>query len=706
MNIAWKRLLLCSGLMSVGGLTIPAIATAEMFPESHLPQSELSVTVPEEGAIASPVSGQAEDRIVADAITLTPLPDVSPPVDLAQTADAPQAESVPAPDAPQSSDTPTDVDAPDSEPEHDTPTETEPSAETPQPTRSEPESTASDSSEDSGSESEQPTSEQSTGDDPLSEESPEASENTSEDELTPEEQAEEQAEAARLQLLIQGDRLYLEGKITEAEAIYRQAKPPLDPNGILAIREGVTTQEDETTEPEANDGSNSLEVGIHTSTPASTSTQEPYDDPVLLPPAGSVYWREAQEGRETQSIPRTLVALKLLTEQYPEFIPGHTLYAQVLREQEQYEDAAEVLERATSIYPDRIDLATARIRILETDENWLQASLAARQFATFNPDHPEAAAMIERADEDLDRFRRQIRNRITNNTIANVITGAISYAATGTLIGPLTALDSALLLLRGESGVGEAAANSAIARLDMIDDPEVTDYVNGIGQKLAALAGRDEFEYEFYVINDDSINAFALPGGKIFVNSGAIMQTDSEAQLAGLLAHELSHAVLSHGFQMVTTGNMTSSLLLNVPNGDLLNALTILDYSRDMERQADDLGTRILASAGYAADGLYYLMVKLDEENGRGGWSWLSSHPATIERVQNIAAQVQDNGYNRYAYEGFERHQQIQARLEELLEAEKEEEADSDETRETEETTEELSNPNQTQGDRYQLSVE
>lgn len=695
MNIAWKRLLLCSGLLSVGGLGIPAIATAELFPDSHLPQPELSVIVPEEGAIASPVSGQTEDRIFADAITLTPLPDVSPPVDRAQTADAPQAESVLTPDAPQSSDAPT--------PDNETPTETEPSAETPQPPSSESESTTSepseDSVEDSGSESEQPTSEQSTGDDPISEES-------SGDELTPEEQAEDQAEAARLQLLIQGDRLYLEGKIAEAAALYRQAKPPLDPNGILAIRDGVTTQEDETTEPEANDGSNSLEVGIHTSTPASTSTQEPYDDPVLLPPAGSVYWREAQEGRETQSIPRTLVALKLLTEQYPEFIPGHTLYAQVLREQEQYEDAAEVLERATSIYPDRIDLATARILTLETDENWLQASLAARQFATFNPDHPEAAAMTERAEENLDRFRRQIRNRITNNTIANVITGAISYAATGTLIGPLTALDSALLLLRGESGVGEAAANSAIARLEMIDDPEVTDYVNGIGQKLAALAGRDEFEYEFYVINDDSINAFALPGGKIFVHSGAIMQTDSEAQLAGLLAHELAHAVLSHGFQMVTTGNMTSSLLLNVPNGDLLNALTILDYSRDMERQADDLGTRILASAGYAADGLYYLMVKLDEENGRGGWSWLSSHPATIERVQNIAAQVQDNGYNRYAYEGVERHQQIQAQLEELREAAAEDEADSDKTQETEETTEEVDNPHQNPGDRSQLPVE
>jgi len=72
--------------------------------------------------------------------------------------------------------------------------------------------------------------------------------------------------------------------------------------------------------------------------------------------------------------------------------------------------------------------------------------------------------------------------------------------------------------------------------------------MNDLGQKTAHATGRNDFEYEFYVVLDDDLNAFALPGGKVFVNAGAITHTKSEAELAGLLAHELSHAVLSHGF--------------------------------------------------------------------------------------------------------------------------------------------------------------
>ncbi|MBC1300290.1 M48 family metalloprotease, partial [Nostoc sp. UCD122] len=78
--------------------------------------------------------------------------------------------------------------------------------------------------------------------------------------------------------------------------------------------------------------------------------------------------------------------------------------------------------------------------------------------------------------------------------------------------------------------------------------------INDIGQKLAKVAGRNEFKYEFFVIPEEELNAFALPGGKILINAGAIAKTTSEAELAGLVAHELSHVVLSHGFQLVTQG--------------------------------------------------------------------------------------------------------------------------------------------------------
>ena len=149
-----------------------------------------------------------------------------------------------------------------------------------------------------------------------------------------------------------------------------------------------------------------------------------------------------------------------------------------------------------------------------------------------------------------------MNEEITGNFIGNLVTGAAGVLLTGGLVGPYTALNSAMLLLQGESAIGATTAEQVKAQAPMMSDRQVDDYLNMMGQKLASLAGRDEFDYDFYVIDDPELNAFALPGGKIFINSGAILKTNSEAELAGLLSHELSHAVLSHGFQMVTNGNL------------------------------------------------------------------------------------------------------------------------------------------------------
>ncbi|NEO51359.1 MAG: M48 family metalloprotease, partial [Moorea sp. SIO4A3] len=185
---------------------------------------------------------------------------------------------------------------------------------------------------------------------------------------------------------------------------------------------------------------------------------------------------------------------------------------------------------------------------------------------------------------------------------------------------------------------------------------------------LTKVTGRDEFNYEFYVVMDDQLNAFALPGGKIFINAGAILKTKSEAELAGLLAHELSHAVLSHGFQLVTQGNLTANIAQFIPYGGTAANLIVLNYSRNMERQADDLGTKILAASGYAADGLRNLMITLHDQGGpKPLFPWLSTHPETKERINNLEATIDNNGYNRYTYEGVEKHLEIQKRVAQLL---------------------------------------
>ncbi len=174
------------------------------------------------------------------------------------------------------------------------------------------------------------------------------------------------------------------------------------------------------------------------------------------------------------------------------------------------------------------------------------------------------------------------------------------------------------------------------------------------------------------MIPEESLNAFALPGGKIFVHAGAIAKTNSEAELAGLLGHELSHVLLSHGFQLVTQGNLIGNLTQYLPFGGTIGQLFSLTYSREMERQADTLGTRLIVSSGYAADGVYNLMNTLKEQQKYSPPSWLSSHPGSKERVEYLQELITTNNYNRYAYEGVAQHLEMQAKAKQILKEEKE----------------------------------
>lgn len=447
-----------------------------------------------------------------------------------------------------------------------------------------------------------------------------------EPELTPEERQ-------RRELLMQADALYLSGNIEAAEKLYRQAKDPLWKGRGEAIQSPVALY-----------------------------------DPDTIAPAAQVYWREGMMGLEAGLETRTLIPLRLLVEQYPEFIPGHIQLAEALQQYEQTEEALTVLDQAVALYPNEPGLVRAHAQALAEQEQWMEASITARQFALLNQSVPEAKKFRWMANEYLDEFKSEARTNQWGSAIANVITGTISAVVTGNIFAPISGVSSAVALLQGEEQIGEQVASQARRQLPLVHDPEIVAYVDEIGQRLAQVAGRDEFEYEFEVVLDDRLNAFALPGGKIFVNAGAIAETESEAELAGLLAHELAHTVLSHGFQLVTEGNLTASLAQYLPFGGTIADLLIMGYSRDMERQADVLGTQILASAGYAADGLHNLMVTLNEqEEDSPVFSWLSTHPLTDDRVEYTAEVVEERNFNRYQYEGIAGHSDIQAEVRALL---------------------------------------
>lgn len=397
---------------------------------------------------------------------------------------------------------------------------------------------------------------------------------------------------------------------------------------------------------------------------------EPVYESKHLSPGGSVYWRLYQESLEDNPIYKSkkLITLKLLTEKYPEFIPGHLHYARFLETDEKPEEAFKVLHNATTLYPSEASLVAAKIEADEKNKNWLTASLTARQFFLFNQDHFRALEFKEVADQNLARYQSKLREEMTWNVVGNAIMSSIGVALMGNVFAPLSTLETTYLLMQGEAVIGENYVEGLKKRLTLAEDTEVNQYINRIGQKLASVAGRGEFEYEFYIVMDEDINAFALPGGKIFINLGVITKTESEAEIAGLIAHELAHTVLSHGFQQMTKGSLASSVVQYIPYlGGLAGNLIVLNYSRKMEEQADMFGTRLLAATGYAADGVRNLMKTIDAEQKNHLPAWLSSHPNTSERVKYLEKIIVQNNFNRYAYEGVEKHYKIRQKAANLL---------------------------------------
>ena len=414
--------------------------------------------------------------------------------------------------------------------------------------------------------------------------------------------------------------------------------------------------------------------------PSKTLPKANYE-PTKLSPGGSVYWRIYQEGKQQELESKILIPLELLVAKEPEFIPGHIKYSESLLNYEREEESLAVLENAVSLYPKDSQLLRAKIAADIRTEKWLDASISARQFALFNPELPEATEFTQLADEYLEEFKSDVREQLTLNAIGNVITGAVGFALTGNIFGPISAIDTTVMLLQGESNLGERFAKKAQKQLPMVENEAVLNYVREVGNKVAAASGRDEFEYEFHVVMADNINAFALPGGKIFVNLGVIMNTDSEAELAGLLAHEIAHAVLSHGFQLATRGSLTANVTQYIPYvGGTAGNLIVMNYSRDMEKQADIFGTKILVASDYAADGVRDLMAQLhklneQDENHVEPPAWLSTHPNTEERVRYMEELIVSNNLNRYAYEGVEKHYQIKQLAKKLWREYKKEQA-------------------------------
>jgi len=207
--------------------------------------------------------------------------------------------------------------------------------------------------------------------------------------------------------------------------------------------------------------------------------------------------------------------------------------------------------------------------------------------------------------------------------------------------------------------VGQKVAQDAERQLPMMNDRRVDDYLNRLGKRLATKAPGEKYPYQFKAVNDPSINAFALPGGFLFVNRGTIEAADDEAQLAGVIGHEIGHVALRHGTNQASKayaaqaplailgGVLGSSsiggVLAQVGAGFAMNSV-LLKYSRDAERQADIIGAQILYDNGMDPRAMAQFFEKLESEGSGRAPEFFSSHPNPGNRIQLINGEIDKMG--------------------------------------------------------------
>jgi hypothetical protein len=208
--------------------------------------------------------------------------------------------------------------------------------------------------------------------------------------------------------------------------------------------------------------------------------------------------------------------------------------------------------------------------------------------------------------------------------------------------------------------LGQEAAAEARKELPMLDDERVDAYVDRVGSRLVAAIPSEfqesQFKYTFDVINQKEINAFALPGGPMFLNRGMMEAAKTEAEMAGVMAHEIAHVALRHG--TANASNSTLPGLVGVAGqiggailGGTLGSIIGLGsqvgaqawatkYTREYESQADILGAQILARAGYDPREMANMFTTIEAQGGGGGPEWLSSHPHPANRYNAITEEA------------------------------------------------------------------
>jgi predicted Zn-dependent protease len=236
------------------------------------------------------------------------------------------------------------------------------------------------------------------------------------------------------------------------------------------------------------------------------------------------------------------------------------------------------------------------------------------------------------------------------------IAGLLAFVFLSGLLGPPSATG---ITIKEEEDLAREFLRYVTLQFEIIDDPIIVDYVNSVGKKILAKVPPQPFPYHFYVVKQDVYNAFATPAGHVFIYSGLLAAMDNEDELAGILAHEISHVTCRHISQKIersklisiaTLAGVAAGMLLGAAGGgQAAGALTMgsmaagqsasLAFSRENEIQADQVGMVYLTEAGYTGEGLLSVLNKIRAKQWYGSDqvpTYLMTHPALEDRLAYI----------------------------------------------------------------------
>jgi len=236
------------------------------------------------------------------------------------------------------------------------------------------------------------------------------------------------------------------------------------------------------------------------------------------------------------------------------------------------------------------------------------------------------------------------------------VSGALLVFLGGCATNPVTGKREFTLVSQGqEVEMGKGAAEQVAQTIGLYDNPAVQQYVEQLGKRIAAHSERPELPWSFKVVDDPVVNAFALPGGFIFITRGLMAHMNTEAQLVAVIGHEIGHVTAKHSVQQISRAQAAQMLLIGgMLASDTVAALgdvgmaglsvLFLKYGRDAERQADDLGFKYSVNEGYDVremPGVFATLKRVSEASGGERLpNWLSSHPSPDERIDRIQKKI------------------------------------------------------------------